>query len=119
MLQIVRQTFLVRRLQKTRPQHAMNLNCCANDLVSQLGIGHCSPLFTAVHRRGAEEAEKCKTIESTESQSSSLRKKSFLGGRSFSSDNKCLACDGLQPLKKRLEAFFRNLLEIYVIATSS
>jgi len=33
----------------------------------------------------------------------------FLGGRSFSSDNRCLACNGLQPLRKRLEAFFRNL----------
>src|SRR5271155_2340044 len=33
----------------------------------------------------------------------------FLGGRSFSSDNKCLACNGLQPLRKRLKAFFRNL----------
>jgi hypothetical protein len=34
----------------------------------------------------------------------------FLGGRSFSSDNKCVAFTGLQPLRKRFESFFRKLL---------
>jgi hypothetical protein len=33
----------------------------------------------------------------------------FLGGRSFSSGNESLAFAGLQPLRKRLAAFFRKL----------
>jgi hypothetical protein len=33
----------------------------------------------------------------------------FLRGRTFSSDNKWLAFSGLQPLRKRFEAFFRKL----------